>query len=321
MVSMEHEILVELFKNRPTLAAELLAEALGETIPPYDHADITSEALTEIKPAEYRADLVIKLLKADDPVLVVVIEVQLKIDPAKRFSWPVYVVVAREEHRLPVMLLVVAPDSNVAEWCAAPIETGVRGFVLRPPVLTRHLIPKVTDPVEATRRPELALLSAMAFGDSEDAVEIARAASEGFSSLDPELAGFYSDIMYNAINEAARRALEVTMKGYVYTSPYAREIFQQGRDEGVKLGRDEGVKLGRDEGVKLGRDEGVKLGRDEGLRLAARSLITVLRARGIDVPEQLRQRILGEQDIHRMEQWLERAVSATVLGDVFNEPN
>jgi hypothetical protein len=313
MVSMEHEILVEIFKNRPTLGPELLAEALGETIPSYDHADITGETLTEIRPAEYRADLVIKLLKANVPVLVVVIEVQLNVDPDKRFSWPVYVVGAREEHRLPVMLLVVAPDPDIAKWCAGPIETGVRGFVLRPPVLTRELVPKVKDPVEATRRPELALLSAMAFGDSDDAPEIARAATEGFSSLDPELAGFYSDIMYNAINEAARRALEVTMKGYVYTSPYAREIFQQGRDEGVKQGRDEGVKQGRDEGVKLGRDEGLKL--------AARSLITVLRARGIEVPEQLRQRILGEQDIHRMEQWLERAVTAQELGDVFNEPN
>ncbi len=64
---------------------------------------------------------------------------------------------------------------------------------------------------------------------------IGRAALEGFSSLDKKLAAFYTDIMYSAINEAARRALEGKMKGYVFTRPFAVEIFQNG----LKQGRDE----------------------------------------------------------------------------------
>ena len=294
---MQHEVLVELFRNRPTLAAELLGEALGEVIPPYDEADVTSADLTEIQPAEYRADLVIKLLKNTKVVLMIVVEAQLSIDYEKRYSWPSYITVTREEHRCPVLLLVVAPDPAVASWCAEPIELGIQGFVLRPPVLNRELVPKVTDPVEATRRPELALLSAMAYGDSEDAVEVGRAALEGFSAIAPKLAAFYTDILYTVMNEAARRALEVKMKGYVYTNPFAREIFQQGRDEGVKLGR------------------------DEGLRLATRSLISMLQARDIDVPGHVRQRILAELDIQRIERWLERAVTATTCAEVFDEPN
>lgn len=47
----------------------------------------------------------------------------------------------------------------------------------------------------------------------------------------------------------------------------------------------------------------------------------ILRARGMEVSDQLRQRILGEQDIQRIEQWLKRAVAANAVADVFNEPN
>ncbi|WP_437827409.1 hypothetical protein [Sorangium sp. So ce1153] len=164
---MAHEILVDLFKNRPSLAAEILVEVLGVPLPPYTGARLTSFDLTQIQPAEYRADLVVVLLEGDVPVGVLIVEVQLGIDPRKRFSWPEYTMGARAAHRYQVGLLVVAPDPDVAAWCAAPIETGIPGFILRPPVLGREAIPIVTDPAEAVRRPELAVLSALAHGDSE----------------------------------------------------------------------------------------------------------------------------------------------------------
>jgi hypothetical protein len=57
MVSMAHEILVDLFKNRPSLAAEILVEVLGIALPPYTEARLASIDLTQIQPAEYRADV------------------------------------------------------------------------------------------------------------------------------------------------------------------------------------------------------------------------------------------------------------------------
>jgi hypothetical protein len=63
-----------------------------------------------------------------------------------------------------VALLVVAPDPAVARWCAEPIETGIPGFVLRPPVLRHTAVPVVTEPEEAASRLELGLLSVMAHG-------------------------------------------------------------------------------------------------------------------------------------------------------------
>ncbi len=77
MPSMAHEILVDLFKNRPSLAAEILDEVLGVSLPPYSEARLASIDLTEIQPAEYRADVVVVLLDGDIPVRVIVVEVQL----------------------------------------------------------------------------------------------------------------------------------------------------------------------------------------------------------------------------------------------------
>jgi hypothetical protein len=68
MISMRHECLVDLFKNRPSLAAELLVEVLRVALPTYSEARVVSADLTEIQPAEYRADIVVLLLDNGKPV-------------------------------------------------------------------------------------------------------------------------------------------------------------------------------------------------------------------------------------------------------------
>jgi hypothetical protein len=286
MVSMAHEVLVDLFKNRPSLGAELLSEALGVPLPAYTEARLVSADLTEIQPAEYRADVVVLLLDAEAPIWVLVIEVQLAADPRKRFTWPEYTTGSRARHRCPVALLVIAPDPHVAAWCAEPIETGIPGFVLRPPVLGRDAIPVVTDPAEAARRPELAVLSAMAHGEGAQGAAIAAAVLPAIRGLDEEKAKFYGDLVLGCINEAARRALEAMMKGYEYQSDFAKKYVAQGRAEA-----------------------------------RAGDVLTVLRARGVTVPDAARERILAEKDLERLEQWLEKAAIATSLAAVLDEPS
>jgi hypothetical protein len=298
MPSMAHEILVDLFKNRPSLAAEILVEVLGVALPPYTEARLASTDLTEIQPAEYRADVVVVLLDRDLPVRVIIVEVQLAVDPRKRFSWPAYVTVSRAIHSCPAGLLIVAPEPAVASWCSEPIETGVPDFVLRPPVLRRTAIPVVMDLGEAARRPELGVLSAMAHGEREVGATIAAAVLPAIQGLDDDRARFYLDLVYNSLNGAARRSLEAMMKSYEYQSDFAKRYVAQGRTEGRAEGRAEG------------RTEE-----------AARNLLTVLRARGFAVPEPVRARILAEKDPERLEQWLEKAVVATSVTAVIDEPN
>jgi hypothetical protein len=282
MPSMAHEILVDLFKNRPSLAAEILAEVLGVPLPPYSEARLASTDLTEIQPAEYRADAVVVLLDRDVPVRVVIVEVQLAADPRKRLSWPAYVTVSRAIHECPAALLIVAPEPAVANWCSEAIETGVPGFVLHPPVLHREAVPVVTDPEEAARRPELGVLSAIAHGDTSEGATIAAAVLPAVRGLDDDRARFYYDLVYNSLNEAARRSLEAMMKGYEYQSDFAKKYVAEG---------------------------------------AAQALLTVLQARGIAVPDAARERILAQTDPERLKRWLERAVVAKSMAAVLDEPN
>ena len=181
-------------------------------------------------------------------------------------------------------------DPAVAGWCAEPIEIGVPGFVLNPPVLRRTAVPVVTDPEEATRRPELGVLSAMAHGDTEQGATIAATVLPAIQGLDEDRAKLYYDLVYNSLNEAARRALEAMMKGYEYQSDFAKKYVAQGRTEG--------------------RTEE-----------ASRNLLTVLRARGIAVPDAVRERILAQKDPERLERWLEKAAVAASVTAVIDEPN
>src|SRR6185436_5075084 len=122
---------------------------------------------------------------------------------------------------------------------------------------------------EAVRRPELAVLSAMAHGETEQGATIAGAVLPAIRGLDDDRVRIYCDLVYKSLNEAARRALEAMMKGYEYQSDFAKKYVAQGRDQGRTEGRAEE---------------------------AARNVLTVLRVRGIAVPDDVRERILAQKE-------------------------
>jgi len=297
MPSTEHEILVDLFNNRPTLAAEMLVEVLGTSLPAYTKARLVSNDLTEILPTEYRADSVVVLLDRDIPVRVIILEIQLAVNRQKRVSWPGYIVNAFARHGCPADLLIVAPDPKVARWCAKAIEIG-SGLFLHPAVLGRKAVPVVTDPAEAVRRLELGVLSVMAHGETEQGAAIAAAVLPALQGLDEDRAKLYYDLVYNSLGEGARQELETTMKGYEYQSDFAKKYVAQGRTEG------------RTEGRLEGRAEE-----------AGRVLLAVLRARGIPVPDSAQEHILAQKDPERLERWIEKALVAASIAAVIDEPN
>jgi len=53
----------------------------------------------------------------------------------------------------------------------------------------------------------------------------------------------------------------------------------------------------------------------------AQEILTVLRARGIEVTDDARQRIQSQWDPAVLERWLERAVVATSIEDVLDDPS
>lgn len=99
-------------------------------------------------------------------------------------------------------------------------------------------------------------------------------------------AGFY---------DAARRELEAMMiKGYEYQSDFAKKYVAQGRAEGLTKGQAEAT---------------------------ASAVLTVLQARGLAVSDAVRERILSQKDLERLERWLKKAVVAPSAAAVLDDPS
>jgi hypothetical protein len=239
MPSGTHEWLVDLFRSRPSLAPELLREAVKVELPKFTEARIDSADLTDVQPAEYRADLVVRLLDGES-VLGVVVEVQLSRDDSKQFTWPAYVATLRRRLKCPVCLLVVTVDEAIARWAAKPIEMG-GGNRFVPLVLAPSTVPEVTDEAQAHSDPELAVLSAMAHGKDADAnksAQIALAAWGAVRGLDEDRSRMYFDLISDSLSEAARWAMQaMDPRKYEYQSEFARRYVAQGRAEGEVKGR------------------------------------------------------------------------------------
>ncbi len=80
-----------------------------------------------------------------------------------------------------------------------------------------------------------------------------------------------------------------------------KRILARGRAEGEAQGRAEGEAQGRAEGEAQGE---------------ARAILTVLEARGVSVPDGVREQILACRDLGMLETWLRRAVTAKSVEDL-----
>ncbi|WP_437670783.1 hypothetical protein [Sorangium sp. So ce131] len=274
MPSVTHEALVELFKNRPTLAAEMLHDALGHPVPAFTEARVKSSDLAEIVPSDRRADLVVVLVgEQQRPAMAIVVEVQLGTDPDKPYVWLVYLAQTRARHRCPTRLLVVTTDPEMVRWSSRPIDTGHPGLTLTPLVLGPGGVPVVTDPEQAKAAPEVVVLSAMAHGQSDAGEAIGVAFLAAAAGLDEERRAVYGDLVLSSLNAAARRTLEATMKaGYEFQSEFARSYVAKGE-----------------------------------IKAKAQAVLAVLEARGLEVPAELRERVLASTDLAELDRWIRRA--------------
>jgi hypothetical protein len=104
----------------------------------------------------------------------------------------------------------------------------------------------------------------------------------------------------------------------VATEDFFEFAQKQGWEQGQKQGWEQGQKQGWEQGQKQGWEQGQEQGRAEA---RANDVLTVLRVRGIPVPDAERERILSEKDLGRLERWLERAIVETSLAAVLHEPS
>lgn len=242
--SLLHESILEMFRARPSLAAELLAAA--QVLPPELTRDgiLVDAQFNQVLPVEFRADLLC-YLRGPQPMGAVV-EAQPQPDPDKLWSWAVYLAAARAQLRCPVILLVIALNGATERWASAPIELGP-GSVIQPVVLGPRRIPIVTDPELAAQSPELAVLSAIVHGNKPIAAEIGRVALSVAITLDEDRSRLYSDLIILTANDTVRKILESLMlQNWEPQSEFFKNLVakanQQGRAEGLAEGHLDGLR-------------------------------------------------------------------------------
>jgi hypothetical protein len=243
MVSQLHEVLVAMVRESEALARTLAEWATGHPLPEDVELRTRDQAYSDLKPAEYRADLVLELSRDGRPTMMMVLEVQLARDPEKHYAWPAYLIGLRRQYRCRTMVVVLAPDPRVARWCAAPIDLDGHRSIMVPIVIGPDLVPVVTDPAEAERLPALAVLSVIAHGRTKHALDVGRAGLHAASTLDEADDKLYADLILHHLDAAARIALErermaLKLKNkYEYQSTTVRRILAEGEARGRVEGK------------------------------------------------------------------------------------
>ncbi len=304
MPSALHEAVVDLFRQRASLAPELASGAAGVALPTFSEATIDEPGAGPV-PA-YNADLVVVLREGARPTHGMVVEVQLTVDPDKPFSWPVYASTVRARLRCPVSVLVVATAERVARWAATPIRVGEPGNVFRVIVLGPSSVPRVTSREEAHAKPELAMLSALAHGNEPEGLEIVGVALEALEILDDDPRALYIDVLMASLKTAVARELEAMVASgkYEFQSDFMKRLHAKARAEGLAEGRVEGLAEGLAEGRAAGR---------------AAALLHLIDRRGWHLDDTQRERIQASRDPDELERWFDRALDADSVDELFTE--
>jgi hypothetical protein len=100
----------------------------------------------------------------------------------------------------------------------------------------------------------------------------------------------------------------------------ADSLVAKGRKAGLAAGRKAGLAAGRKAGLAAGRKEGLTQGEAKG-RLAGlvRAVLEVLERRFASVPRVVRRRVSSSRDEQQLLRWLDRAVTAPSMAEVFDD--
>lgn len=317
MPTLEHNGLVDIFRQSPPLAPRLVEQLLHLPLPPHQKVTVADTTLDQMAPVELRADLVLELRDANDKrVLSILVEAQRAVDAAKRFSWPSYVVALRSRNLGPVILLVVTSEQSVAQWASQPIDLGLGLSTVRPLVLGPSVVPEVTDPVAAEADPDLSLLSALAHGNGPHGLAVLAAAVRPLLRLAEPRSLVYFRILQTILRDPMKKALENLVMEQVHDDswdnlpPFLQKFFDQGEAKGKAEGEAKGEARGEAKGEARGEAKGrLEAKREDLLRLLSRL--------GIVLDEADRERVAACTDTAILDRWLDNILGAKSAADVF----
>jgi len=286
MPSLEHEALIDMFRDHPTLVVDLL-RLLGVDIPSYVTIAFGDPALGQVKPTTLTADLVLELCDAASrPLHAVILEAQLRPDDTKLATWPSYLTTHRERRGCDTCVLVLTPYRDVAAWARRPIRLGPGNPEFRVLVLGPDEAPVITDSAVAVANPLLAFISALTHGNDSDGPAVLAAALDALATVDRSTAEVYFHLLHKALSAPRRQLL----------------------DEMIMLSRDLIADLPLPSFFR-----GLVASTE------ARMVLGVAEARQIALTPEQRVTIEQCRDSERLETWLRRAATANSAADIFHD--
>lgn len=311
MVSPLHQTLVDLLRHAPEVVPRLLA-VVGAS----DGAATASVQLIDsvLDQLERRVDLAVEIRREGAANLAVGLEIQLRINPDKLRSWPVYLTTMRSLAHPVACLLILAPDPQVAAWAARPIDLGPGNATFRVHVLGPDQIPRIADLDAARRQPELSFLSALAHAEVDKDPELVLAAFAGLDTLDSARTSSYVSVLLDSLSAGLRGALEASIMEIPEPKTSVSPEFVQRALLWARMRRiEDETKAARIEGREEGREEG----RHEGELHARREILGRLLARaGLQPTTSEQAQITACEDTAVLDRWIEQVLGAQDVAQV-----
>jgi hypothetical protein len=293
-LTVTHEAPLELIRQHPSLAVELVRATLSIPLPEDLEARLGPTDLNNVVPAQFTADSVITLHDPEtgEPVLVAIIEPQGRADVDKQYAWPAYITNVRRAAKCPrAVLVVICPDPAEGEKCRQVVATGHPGFDLRPIVI---------DPLHAPSTegasPWLvifdACLGVLEMGTEPGARRILNAVHDsGTSAADRKR---LITLILKAAPAAARQILEDLMATTEWKSEFVESFVNAGIEQGLEQGRAEGA-----------------------MRAKAEVILKILDARQLKPTKDQRGQVTAATDLAQLDRWFDRALTAATASEVF----
>ncbi|MBQ1088107.1 hypothetical protein KBY47_03015 [Streptomyces sp. B93] len=239
---------------------------------------------------------VLKVDPADGDSFLLAIEAQTSRADDKALNWPFYMAYPSAKFELPVLLVAICRKRSTAQWAAGPFENRVGPWlsqVTRPFVLGPESVPEITDESAVARQPALATFSAIVHSESRGIEAILHLLARGMRSFDKETAGYWSELLEVGLeNTPARDTWRAAQKMVASYFPGRGTLIEETFLEGEAKGRVEG------------RAEGI---------------LRVLEARGLGVPDSVRERVTACTDLDLLDDLLVRAVTIERADALFDE--
>jgi hypothetical protein len=295
-LTVTHEAPLELIRQHPALAVELVRATIGLPLPAGLEARLGPTDLNDVIPAQYTADSVVTLhdQATGEPFMVVIVEPQGRADADKQYSWPAYVTNVRRAAKCPrAVLLVICPDPVEAEKCRKGISTGHPGFDLWPIVIDPQHAPS-TEGASPWLVVFDACLGVLDMGTDSGARRVLDAVHDvGASAADRRR-------LVTLILETAPAAARQILEDLMATTEWKNDFVESFVNVGIEKGREEG------------RAEGA-------MRAKAEDILKILDARYLQPTKAQREQVNAATDVAQLDRWFDRALTAATAAEVFTD--